>query len=128
MRCVSPQLECAWTKQLQFKTKRLRSFLREFGLGSPMEFDELGFAPLHYAALAGDTAVMRGLLRKRADVAAETKKRPPGLDLPEIEEKLAGIGPGIQAVHISAMFGWAEAVALLISQKASANATYRVGM
>ncbi|CAE8728123.1 unnamed protein product [Polarella glacialis] len=45
-------------------------FLLKYGFGSPFEKDEAGWTPLHYAAVAGDSVIMRSLIALQANVSA----------------------------------------------------------
>ncbi|CAE8684817.1 unnamed protein product [Polarella glacialis] len=47
----------------------LDTFLLKYGFGSPCEKDEAGWTPLHYAAVAGDSDIMRSLIALQADVS-----------------------------------------------------------
>ncbi|CAE8630002.1 unnamed protein product [Polarella glacialis] len=48
----------------------LDTFLFKYGFGSPCEKDEVGWTPLHYAAVAGDPRLMRSLIALQANVSA----------------------------------------------------------
>ncbi|CAE8703195.1 unnamed protein product [Polarella glacialis] len=48
----------------------LDTFLLKYGFGSPCEKDEAGWTPLHYAAVAGDSVLMRSLISLQANVSA----------------------------------------------------------
>ncbi|CAE8695227.1 unnamed protein product [Polarella glacialis] len=45
------------------------TFLLKYGFGSPCEKDEAGWTPLHYAAVAGDSLIMRSLIALQANVS-----------------------------------------------------------
>ncbi|CAE8613089.1 unnamed protein product [Polarella glacialis] len=62
-------LESAAIQRSQALT-HLDTFLLKYGFGSPVEKDEAGWAPLHYAAAAGDVVVMQSLIALQADVSA----------------------------------------------------------
>lgn len=48
------------------------AFLREYVFASPLDRSGTGWTPLHYAAMAGDEAVIRGLASQSADIAGTT--------------------------------------------------------
>ena len=54
-------------------------FLHQNGLHSVRKADKAGWAALHYAALGGDTQLIAGLLRQRADPNQRTTKEEPQL-------------------------------------------------
>eukprot|EP00439_Symbiodinium_sp_Y106_P069803 s356_g12.t1 len=57
-------------------------FLHQNGLRRVDEADTAGWRPLHYAALAGNTRVLKGLLEQRADLNRRTSKDEPMLGFP----------------------------------------------
>jgi len=75
--------------------------------------DEAGFAALHYAAVAGDVAVLQGLLDEKADVNSGTTRADPEFHVP---------GKGDTALHLCAMFSRDEhALEFLLAQRADAS-------
>ncbi|CAE8597103.1 unnamed protein product [Polarella glacialis] len=48
----------------------LDTFLLKYGFGSPCEKGDAGWTPLHYAAVAGDSLLMRSLIALQANVSA----------------------------------------------------------
>jgi len=60
----------------------VEEFLHQNGLRKIDKADSAGWRPLHYAALAGNVKVLRGLLEKRADVNGRTAKDEPQLGFP----------------------------------------------
>lgn len=70
--------------------------------------DNSGATPLHYAAATGETAVMRVLIAKGADVNAEKKD-------------------GVTPLHVAAALAQVEAAELLISNGADLNAVDKKG-
>ena len=67
---------------------RVAEFLYQNGLRRVGEADSAGWRPLHYAALAGDTEVLRGLLERRSDVNWRTFKEEPTLGIPPLTSVL----------------------------------------
>ncbi|CAE7709774.1 ANKRD17 [Symbiodinium sp. CCMP2456] len=57
-------------------------FLHQNGLRRVDDADAAGWRPLHYAALAGNTTVLKGLLELRADLNRRTSKDEPVLGFP----------------------------------------------
>ena len=83
-------------------------FLYQYGFSSVRAVDSQGWAPLHYAALAGDATLIGDLLEQRADLNCVTKK----------DQHLAGMPPFASALAISASFNHNESVSLLLSCRA----------
>ncbi|CAE7226524.1 Ank3 [Symbiodinium sp. CCMP2456] len=83
-------------------------FLYQYGFSSVRAVDSQGWAPLHYAALAGDATLIGDLLEQRVDLNCVTKK----------DQHLAGMPPFASALVISASFNHNESVRLLLSCKA----------
>ncbi|CAE7543781.1 ANKS1A [Symbiodinium sp. CCMP2592] len=83
-------------------------FLHQNGLRSVGEADRAGWWPLHYAALAGSAAVLRGLLEKRANVNRRTSK----------DEPMLGFPFGMSALDLAVFFKHHEATRLLLAQRA----------
>ena len=61
---------------------RLAEFLHQNGFQRCGEVDGAGWRPLHYAALSGDTELLRALLEEGADVNCRTSKDEPTLGFP----------------------------------------------
>lgn len=57
-------------------------FLHQNGLTRVNKSDAAGWWPLHYAALSGNTEVLKGLLQKRAALNQRTSKGEPTLGIP----------------------------------------------
>jgi hypothetical protein len=94
--------------------------------------DNLGFSPIHTAALQGSAAVLELLLSHKADPNLHTKG--PGIPRPSI-----GSGPPIvdgrliasqqnTPLHLAALAGQTNAIALLLKWDATVNATNADGM
>ena len=83
-------------------------FLHQNGLHSVRNADKAGWAPLHYAALGGDTQLIAGLLRERADPNQRTAKDEPKL----------GIPPLTSALSIALLYGHNDAGCLLLDRGA----------
>ena len=60
----------------------LADFLHQNGFQRCGEVDSAGWRPLHYAALSGDTELLRALLKEGADVNCRTAKDEPTLGFP----------------------------------------------
>jgi len=81
-------------------------FLYQNGFNHCREVDEVGWSPLCYAALNGDSAIIQGLLTLRANPSDRSKK-----DHPHV-----GVGPaGMPVVGICAWAGNNEAMKTLIA-------------
>ncbi|CAE7874840.1 Ankk1, partial [Symbiodinium sp. KB8] len=86
----------------------LVEFLHQNGLRRVGEADSAGWWPLHYAALAGNAEVLRGLLEKRANVNRRTWK----------DEPMLGFPFGMSALDLAVFFKHQEATRLLLAQRA----------
>ncbi|CAE7666476.1 ANKRD17 [Symbiodinium sp. CCMP2456] len=83
-------------------------FLHQNGLRNVREADSAGWRPLHYAALAGNLAVLRGLLEQRADVNWRTSK----------DEPMLGFPIWMSALDLATFFKHHEATQLLLTARA----------
>ncbi|CAE7699901.1 unnamed protein product [Symbiodinium sp. CCMP2592] len=83
-------------------------FLHQNGLRRVAEADSTGWWPLHYAALAGNAEVLRGLLEKRADVNRRTSK----------DEPMLGFPPWVSALDLAVFYKHQEATRLLLAARA----------
>ncbi|CAE7216337.1 ANKRD44 [Symbiodinium natans] len=84
-------------------------FLHQNGLRKINKADSAGWRPLHYAALAGNVEVLRGLLEKRADVNGRTAKDEPQLGFPL----------WMSALDLTAFFKHHKAMQFLLSARAN---------
>ena len=83
-------------------------FLHQNGLRRVGEADTTGWWPLHYAALAGNAKVLRGLLEIRADMNRRTSK----------DEPILGFPPWVSALDLAVFYKHQEATRLLLTAKA----------
>ncbi|CAE7241492.1 pyx [Symbiodinium sp. CCMP2456] len=83
-------------------------FLHQNGLRNVGEADSTGWWPLHYAALAGNAEMLRGLLEKRADVNRRTSK----------DEPILGFPPWVSALDLAVFYKHHEATRLLLTARA----------
>ena len=83
-------------------------FLHQNGLRTVGSADSAGWRPLHYAALGGNVEVLRGLLKKRADVNRRTWK----------DEPLLGFPPWMSALDLAVFFKHHAATRLLLEARA----------
>ncbi|CAE7750568.1 ANK2 [Symbiodinium microadriaticum] len=86
-------------------------FLHQNGLSNVNKSDSAGWWPLHYAALSGNTEVIKGLLQQRAALNQRTSKDEPTL----------GIPPWNSALDIAVLHRHPrnhEAISLLIAARA----------
>ena len=83
-------------------------FLHQNGLRRVRQADSAGWRPLHYAALAGNVEVLRGLLEKRANVNQRTSK----------DEPLLGFPPWVSALDLAVFYKHHEATQLLLAVRA----------
>eukprot|EP00439_Symbiodinium_sp_Y106_P063544 s2342_g9.t2 len=83
-------------------------FLHQNGFGNVAEADSAGWRPLHYAALAGNTEVLRGLLEQRADVNWRTSK----------DEPMLGFPIWMSALDLASFFKHQEATQFLLAARA----------
>eukprot|EP00439_Symbiodinium_sp_Y106_P033238 s1911_g3.t7 len=83
-------------------------FLHQNGLRRVGEADSAGWRPLHYAALAGNAEVLRGLLEQRADVNRRTSK----------DEPMLGFPPWMSALDLSVFYKHHQATRLLLTARA----------
>ncbi|CAE7600309.1 ANK2 [Symbiodinium sp. CCMP2592] len=83
-------------------------FLLQNGLKRVGEVDRAGWQPLHYAALAGNVEVLRGLLEKLADVNQRTLK----------DEPMLGFRRWMSALDLAVFFKHHKATRLLLAAKA----------
>ena len=83
-------------------------FLHQNGLRSVTRADSAGWRPLHYAALAGNTVVLSGLLEQPADVNKRTSQDEPMLGLPR----------WMSALDLAAHYKHRAATKLLLAAKA----------
>ena len=83
-------------------------FLHQNGFRRVNEVDAAGWRPLHYATLAGNVEVLRGLLEQRAQVNGRTWKDEPSLGFP----------PTMSALDLSLFYRHHEATRLLLGARA----------
>ncbi|CAE7419445.1 ANK2 [Symbiodinium sp. CCMP2592] len=88
--------------------RSVQRFLHQNGFRSIHEVDGSGWAPVHYAAMPGDSDVIHGLLEMRADIDRWTKK-----DQPQ-----SGMLLGMTPLQICGFFRHYSVMRLLISAKA----------
>lgn len=88
-------------------------FLYQHGFARVRERDRAGWSPLHYAALRGDSSLIKALLMERADPNSTTKGDQPRVGMP----------PWTSAVAICLFYHHNDAARLLISAKANVNHT-----
>jgi len=84
-------------------------FLHQNGFRRVPEVDSAGWCPVHYATLAGNIQVLKGLLEQRADVNRRTSKDEPTLGFP----------PWMSALDLAVFFHHHEATRLLLAARAS---------
>eukprot|EP00439_Symbiodinium_sp_Y106_P077221 s29_g16.t1 len=100
---------------------RLAEFLHQNGFQRCGEVDGAGWRPLHYAALSGDTELLRALLEEGADVNCRTSKDEPTLGFPLwmkatkmlLEARAQLDGGLIAAMHFAGPRDNAEGIRLL---------------
>jgi len=97
----------------QPNTSIAMKFLYQHGFARVRESDRSGWSPLHYAALRGDSSLIKALLMERADPNSMTKGDQPRVGMPPLTSALA----------ISLFYHHNEAARLLISAKANVNGT-----
>ena len=97
----------------QPNTSIAMKFLYQHGFARVRESDRSGWSPLHYAALRGDSSLIKALLMERADPNSMTKGAQPRVGMPPLTSALA----------ISLFYHHNEAARLLISAKANVNGT-----
>lgn len=94
--------------------------------------DAAGFSPIHIAALNGSTGVLELLLQHKADFNLRTEPsdnpQQPGGSGPPFSNRRALAVSGNTALHLAAMTGQTNAIALLLKWGASINATNADGM
>ena len=83
-------------------------FLHQNGLTRIGKADGAGWWPLHYAAIAGNAKVLRGLLEKHADVNRRTSK----------DEPMLGFPPWMSALDLAVFYKQEEAMRLLLTARA----------
>ncbi|OLQ14426.1 Ankyrin-2 [Symbiodinium microadriaticum] len=83
-------------------------FLHQNGFRRVGEADRAGWQPLHYAALAGNVEVLRGLLEKLADVNQRTPT----------DEPVLGFRRWMSAMDLAVFFKHHKATRLLLAAKA----------
>jgi len=86
----------------------LADFLHQNGFQRCGEVDSAGWRPLHYAALSGDTELLRALLKEGADVNCRTAKDEPTLGFP----------PRMSALDMVVYFKHQKATKLLLEARA----------
>lgn len=87
-------------------------FLHQNGLRNVGEADSAGWRPLHYAALAGNTKVLRGLLEQHADVNCRTSR----------DEPMLGFPVWMSALSLAIFFKHHESTQLLLAARAHLEA------
>ncbi|CAE7336193.1 ANK2 [Symbiodinium pilosum] len=100
------------------RTDSTTNFLLQNGLKQRSRADRAGWSPVHYAALAGDTEVLRNLLDKKAKVNVRTPKDEPALGFP----------PWMSALDLALFFKHHEAVRLLLAAKAHVQGGFLTAM
>ncbi|CAE7599951.1 BMY1 [Symbiodinium natans] len=83
-------------------------FLHQNGFTSVDEADGAGWRPLHYAALAGNLAVLKGLVEQRADLKRRTSK----------DEPMLGFPPWMSVLEIASFYKHQEATRWLLAVRA----------
>ncbi|CAE7242612.1 ANK2 [Symbiodinium necroappetens] len=83
-------------------------FLHQNGFRRVREADNAGWWPLHYAALAGNAELLKGLLEKRASVNRRASK----------DEPLLGFPPWVSALDLAVFYKHQEATRLLLAMRA----------
>ena len=91
-----------------------QQFLYQNGFGTANDFDRSGWAPVHYAALLGDTSVLKGLIKQKANINRWTRK-----DQPQ-----SGMPLGAQPLQICILFKHHSAMRLLISARARIDSNF----
>ncbi|CAE7042347.1 ANKRD44 [Symbiodinium sp. KB8] len=86
----------------------MAEFLHQNGLRSIDEADAAGWRPLHYAALSGNTTVLKGLLALRADLNRRTSK----------DEPMLGFPPWVSVLEITSFYKHHEATRWLLAVRA----------
>ena len=69
-------------------------FLYQNGFRNIHEVDIAGFMPLHYAALGGETQLIKAMLEERADPTSTTRKGQPMLGTPRVSALGLALGCG----------------------------------
>lgn len=100
------------------ETNATDEFLRQNGLLGPLEHDLHGWAPVHYAAVAGDEEVLRNLFDRNADVNCQTTKPDPDCLLE------AGVSILMLASYLN---GNKRIVEFLLQKQADVNSATGVG-
>lgn len=128
------------------ETDATDEFLRQNGLLGPLQHDLHGWAPVHYAGVAGDEEVLRNLFDRNADVNCQTTKPDPdclleaGVSILMLASYLNGSGcivdfllrqradvntatgvGGNTALHFACMSGHISALEALIHGRADVN-------
>ncbi|CAE7733416.1 ANKHD1 [Symbiodinium sp. CCMP2592] len=99
-------------KGLDDESVAVSAFMYQNGFELVQEVDDAGWSPLHYAALAGKTLVVQGLLAQRASPDCQTQH----------EQPRVGIAPGTTALSISVFAHHNDVAKLLIAAKAAVSA------
>ncbi|CAK9029001.1 Putative ankyrin repeat protein RF_0381 [Durusdinium trenchii] len=89
-------------------------FFHQNGFTGISQTDHGGWTPLHYAALAGDTLLIDGLLKQQADPNCNSKKGQPRV----------GLAARTSPLSVSCLFRHHAACRLLISAKARVTAGF----
>lgn len=92
----------------------VNDFLVRYGFCGVSELTDAGWVPLHYAGVAGDAAVIRGLLGRSADVSAATRRGD------KAHFVVKGHTPLMLCAHFS---GTEEALSLLLDSGVSVAAS-----
>ena len=103
-------LSSDWSEVCRYSTPE---FLDELGFHSPTERDDRGWAPIHYAAIAGNIQVMQGLLEQGAKVTDCITRPAPDFALPS--------GTPVLTLCVMARAQCAESAHFLLSARADPN-------
>ena len=106
---AEPRPGFASAKGLDDESLAVSAFMYQNGFELVQEVDDAGWSPLHYAALAGQTLVVQGLLAQRANLDCQTQH----------EQPRVGIAPGTTALTISCFAHHNDVAKLLIAAKAT---------
>ncbi|CAE7578613.1 btbd11b [Symbiodinium sp. CCMP2592] len=90
-------------------------FFHQNGFVSVKEVDSMGWSPLHYAAIRGDTELIQGLLALRANPNAKTRK----------ENPVTGFRRGDSALNMCLFHKHNDACRTLIAGRARVDDSFR---
>ena len=114
IRDLVPGFEPDETTGADKATQMAHQFLYQNGFATVNEFDRSGWAPVHYAALLGNTAVLKGLLKQKANINRWTRK-----DQPQ-----SGLPIGAQPLQICILFKHHSAMRFLLSARANLDSNF----